>query len=51
MKNSIENKTMISKIYDLNVNTLLSFIRHNTKNPKTENQNKKLKNHEIEIIY
>ena len=51
MKNPIENKVTISKIYGLNVKTLIAFIRRNTINPKTENQNKILKNHEIEAIH
>ena len=51
MKNSIENKVAINKIYDLNMKTLIAFIRRNTINPKTKNQNKILKNHEIEIIH
>ena len=50
-ENPTESKTAASKIYDINFNTLISFIRRNTKIPKTEDQNKILKNHETETFH
>ena len=50
VKNPIKNKTIVNKIYELNVKTLISFIHHNSNNSK-KNQNKILKNHKIQIIY
>ena len=49
--NSTENKAVASRIYDLNLKTLIGSIRRNSTSEKQENHNKILKFHEIKTVH
>ena len=51
MKNPIENKTIASRIYDLNLTTLVKSIKHNSKDGKWNDHNQILKFHELKTIH
>ena len=50
-KNPTENKTIISRIYDLNSITLAQSIRRNSEGGKQDDHNQILKSHESKIIH
>jgi hypothetical protein len=48
-ENLTESKAIAVKIFNVNVNSLITFIKRDS-NQKNENQNKILQNHEINVL-
>jgi uncharacterized protein YcbK (DUF882 family) len=48
-ENLIESKAIAAKIFNVNVNSLITFIKRDS-DQKNENQNKILQNHEINAL-